>query len=174
MERGATLLVQGEQGVFTIFSLVHILWGAVFHLLWILLGLGDAWVSGLIISTSAMVFEIAENSEFVGTKIWERTWGYRTGERYTPDTLCNSQSDSLFSNLGFFVVQLTEVIAEGAASARVGLGIACGSIALVFIVAFFARQAALGTTTTTAAAVSPTEPRVPVRTTERKWFSLKL
>lgn len=169
MERGATLLVQGEEGIFTMFSLPHFLWGAVFHLLWVVLGLGDAWVSGLLISTSAMVFEVLENSEFVGTKIWERTWGYQTGERYTPDTVCNSQSDSLFSNLGFFVVQLTEVLADGAASARVGLAIACGAIALVFLVAFLLRQATLK-----AANPAPAESRVPVATTERRWFSLKL
>lgn len=171
MTRAATLLVQGEQGVFTIFSLPHFLWGAVFHLLWVVLGVGDAWVSGLLISTLAIVFEICENSEFVGTKIWERTWGYRTGERYTPDTLTNSQSDTLFSNLGFFVVQLTEVLADGAAAARVGLAIACGAIALVFLVVFFARQTALEATT-----VATSEPASApaTMTTERRWFLLKL
>ena len=140
----ATMLVQGESGLFTLFSLVHFLWAAVFHLGWIALELGDAWVSGLLISTIATLFEMAESSRFVGTWVWSRTWGFRQGEQYRPDSLNNALSDILFSNLAFFAVQLTEVLSDGAAAARTGMAIGCGVVALVFVVAFCARQAALG------------------------------
>jgi len=176
----ATMLVQGEEGLFTIFSLAHFLWGAVFHLVWLVLALGDAWVSLLIISTAAMVFEILESSKFVGSWVWDHTWGFRMGQKYRPDTLANAFSDALFSNLGFFLIQLAEVLSEGSSGARVGMAIGCGAVALLFAAAFCTRQAALGHLFARPTRSNPMVPvgaaAVPVAAAaaDRRWFDIKI
>ena len=167
MGRATTLLVQGEDGVFTIFSLAHWLWGALFHFGWIVLELGDAWVSLLIISTAAMLFEIAEASDFVGKWVWGRTLGFHSGLKFRPDSLTNAFSDALFSNLGFLVVQLTEVLTESASAARRGMAIGCGAVGLLFLVLFFARQTALGRALERPTQTSPVVSVVPK---DRQWF----
>jgi hypothetical protein len=157
-----TMLVQGENGVFTIFSLAHLLFGALVHLLWLVLGLGDVWISGLLISSAAMLFEMAESSQFVGGQVWGRTWGHAMGIAYKPDTLNNAFSDALFSNLGFFAVQLTDELSNGAAAARTGVAIGCAAVAILFVSAFCVRQKALGDL--------PVRPPQPGRAVERRWF----
>lgn len=169
-----TMLVMGEEGLFTIFSLAHFLWGAVFHTVWLVLGMGEAWVSLLIISTAAMVFEIFESSKWVGSWVWDKTWGFRMGLQYKPDTLTNAFSDALFSNLGFFLIQLTEVLSEGRSAARVGMAIGCGVVAFLFAAAFCARQAALGHPLARPTRSNPVVPVGAAEAAGRRWFEIKI
>jgi hypothetical protein len=168
----ATMLVQGEDGMFSIFSLAHFLFGAVFNLVWIIAGVGEAWVASLVISTAAMLFEVAENSPYVGSVVWNMTLGFKSGREYRSDSLLNSQFDGICSNAGFFVIQLAEILSEGTAVARVSMAIGCGAVAIVFLVAFCAHRASLNRLLKRPERVEP--PVLPIPAKGRSWFPLQI
>lgn len=102
------------------------------------------------------------------------------GQKFQPDTLENAFSDALFSNLGFFLIQLTEVLSEGSSGARVGMAIGCGVVALLFAAAFCTRQAALGHPLARPVRSNPTVPvdspvaPVAAAAADRRWFEIKI